>query len=85
MQVLEEDKETGDIVLEHIEGLSLDLADDVEHLLALNLLHDELDKLLMGKNGLLKNILLLDDGLLRFLADVLLGEALDGEEVSFLR
>ena len=93
LQVLE-DKETGDIVLDHIEGLSLDLADDVEHLFAVNVLHDEVGKLLIAegldeadvKNGLLENILLLDDGLLRFLlADVLLGEALDGEEHSFLR
>ena len=81
VQEVEGDKETGDIVFDHIEGLSLDPANDVEHLLAVDVLHDELDRFLI--NGLLFKILLLDDGLLRFLlADVLLGEALDGEEVD---
>ena len=49
VQEVEGDKETGDIVFDHIEGLSLDPANDVEHLLAVDVLHDELDKFLMGK------------------------------------
>ena len=49
VQVVEGDKDTGDIVFDNIEGLILDPADDVEHLLAVDVLHEELDKLLTAK------------------------------------
>lgn len=93
MEILDAEEQTSEVVPDHFGGHGLHFANDVEHFLAVNILHDKIDIFLIvecldkaydiGEYNLLQDLLLLDDTILQLLIlDVLLGNALDCVEVG---